>query len=194
MLDPPAGSQPLLRWAWGPLSVPYIPGTPAYRLQVKTKDKACAHVLPRATAALEPASLPREGFGIATCLKALDPTPPPRGAPMLSCVLRLRTPPHHPGGLQHWHASFGSGPRHASKVGSGADMCPMALHGPWAIEKKKGLPTMACSKVHVYRRHAHVLPRCLQDMWEDDVNMTYKSCGHALQHLATVHHCVADRS
>jgi hypothetical protein len=41
MLAPPAGSLPLPRWAWGPLSVPCRPGTPAYKFQVKTKGEAC---------------------------------------------------------------------------------------------------------------------------------------------------------
>jgi hypothetical protein len=70
-------------------------GTPAYRLQVKTKDKVCAHALPRATAAPKPASLLREGTGVATCPKAPDPIPLPRRAPALPRVLRLWTPHHH---------------------------------------------------------------------------------------------------
>jgi hypothetical protein len=46
-------------------------------------------------------------------------------------------------------------------VGSGADMCPMALHGLWAIEIKKGLAALACSKARVFPGHAHVLLRHL---------------------------------
>jgi hypothetical protein len=45
MLAPPAGSQPPPRWARGPLSVPCRSGTPAYRLQVKTRSRACIHTL-----------------------------------------------------------------------------------------------------------------------------------------------------
>jgi hypothetical protein len=33
ILATPAGLAPLLRWARGPLPVPYRPGTPAYKLQ-----------------------------------------------------------------------------------------------------------------------------------------------------------------
>jgi hypothetical protein len=48
-------------------------GYPVYMLQAKTKGKACAHVLPRATTAPEFASLLREGSDAATCPKTLDP-------------------------------------------------------------------------------------------------------------------------
>jgi hypothetical protein len=59
-------------------------------------------------------------------------------------------------------------------------MCPMALHGPWAIEVKEGLAAIACSEAHVFLRHAHTLLRRLQDMQADGVIMTYKSCRQAL--------------
>jgi hypothetical protein len=95
----------------GPLSVPCRPSTPVYMLQAKTMGRACAHALPRATTALEPASLLREGSGIVTCPKAPDPAPPPRRAPALPRVLRLQTPPRHPGGLRQCHTSLGTGPR-----------------------------------------------------------------------------------
>jgi hypothetical protein len=38
-LAPATSSLPLLRWAQEPLSIPCKLGTPAYKLQVKTKDK-----------------------------------------------------------------------------------------------------------------------------------------------------------
>jgi hypothetical protein len=79
-------------------------------------------------------------------------------------------------------------------MGSGADMCPMALHGPWAVEVKEGLAITACSEPRVFARHARMLLRCLQDMRADDDIMTYKPCGQALQQGATVHHHTADRS
>jgi hypothetical protein len=46
MLAPPSGSQLLPRWARGPLSVPCRTGTPAYKLQVKTRDRVCIYALP----------------------------------------------------------------------------------------------------------------------------------------------------
>jgi hypothetical protein len=46
-----------------------------------------------------------------------------------------------------------------SVVGSGADTCPMALHGPWAIEE--GLATMTSSDARVFPRHVRALPMCL---------------------------------
>jgi hypothetical protein len=100
MLAPPTGSQPLPWWARGPLSVPYRLGTPAYRLQAKTKGKACTHTLSHDTAAPESTSLLREGSNIATCLKAPDPASLPRRALALPCVLRLRTVPHLKGWLR----------------------------------------------------------------------------------------------
>jgi hypothetical protein len=66
-------------------------------------------------------------------------------------------------------------------VGSDADTCPMALCRPWAVEIKKGLAAMAYSKAHVFLGHAHALPRSLQDMRADDIIMTCKLYGHALQ-------------
>jgi hypothetical protein len=47
MLAPPMGSLPPARWARGPLSIPCRPGTPAYKLQVKTKSETCNHASPR---------------------------------------------------------------------------------------------------------------------------------------------------
>jgi hypothetical protein len=86
MLAPLMGSWPLSRWAQRPLSVPYRLGTHAYMLQANTKGKACAHALPRATVAPEPAFLLREGSGVAMCP-------------------RLWTPPLRLGGLQRCHVS-----------------------------------------------------------------------------------------
>jgi hypothetical protein len=90
----------------------------------------------------------------------------------------------------------------ASNVGSDADMCPMALHRPWAVEINEDLAATICSEAHVFSRHARTLPMRLQDVPTDDVIMTYKPCKQALQrhttlHLhatATVPHRAADRS
>jgi hypothetical protein len=185
------------------LSIPCRLGTPAYILQAKIKDKVCVHTLPRAIAILEPASLLREGFDNATCPRlqtpplrpgglrcchvprssgplaiqegtgaatrpsAPDHASPLRRDPALTCVLRLRT------------AS-------TSVVGSAADTYPMAIYGPRAVEE--GLAATACIEARVFLRHARVLPRHLQDVWEDDVIMTCKPCRLALQHHAIVHH------
>jgi hypothetical protein len=46
MLAPHVGLLPLLRWAQGPLSVPYRPGIPTYQLQDKTRGRLCIHTLP----------------------------------------------------------------------------------------------------------------------------------------------------
>jgi hypothetical protein len=64
-------------------------------------------------------------------------------------------------------------------VDSGVDTCLMALHSLWVIED--GLAVTACSEARVFPRDAHVLLRRLQDMWTDNVIMTGKSCGYALQ-------------
>jgi hypothetical protein len=90
-LAPPAGSQPLPRWTQGPLSVSCRPGTPTYKLQVKTRSGACTHMSPRD---LQHRTLPpsrgglqgchvssrsgsrllgRKGFGVTTCIVAGDP-------------------------------------------------------------------------------------------------------------------------
>jgi hypothetical protein len=184
---------------------------PAYMLQAKTKGKAYAYALPCATVALEPISLLREGSNAITCPEALNPASSSRRCLALPRVLRLRTQPHHPGGVRRCHASLGTRPRLTAKEGSSADTRPSALdlispkrgglrclhmsHGSLrAIEIKKGLAVTACNKTHVFLRHARVLPRHLQDVWVDSVIMTCKPCRHALQHRATVHHRVAYRS
>jgi hypothetical protein len=99
MLVTHTSSLPPPRWARGPLSVPYRPGTPAYMFQAKTKGMVWTHTLPRATAELKPTSLHREGSGAATC-------------PW------LQTPPLCLGELQHCHMPRGSGPRLVSYPGS----------------------------------------------------------------------------
>jgi hypothetical protein len=91
MLVPSAGLLPPPRWARGPLSVPCRLGTPAYKLQVKTKSGACNHTSPHTPQHwnLPPdrrglrgchmssgsgARLPvREGSSTAMCTMASDP-------------------------------------------------------------------------------------------------------------------------
>jgi hypothetical protein len=121
VLAPPTDSQPLPRCVRGPLSVPYRPGTLAYRLQVKTRSGACIHALPRvlhpqtqppcrdglrcyhtpyssephlpAQTGSEPHHHIEEGFGAATCYVAPCLACLSRRALTLSRVARLRTSP-----------------------------------------------------------------------------------------------------
>jgi hypothetical protein len=96
-----------------------------------------------------------EGSDAATHPLALIPAMPLRRGSALTHILRLWTAP-------------------TSVVGFDADTCPMTLHGRWAVEIKEGLATTACSEARVFLRHARTLPRCLQDVWADDVIMTCK--------------------
>jgi hypothetical protein len=79
-------------------------------------------------------------------------------------------------------------------VGSGVDTCLMALYGSWVVEVKEGIVATACSKARVFQRHAHALPRRLQNVRADGVIKTCKPCGQALQHRAIVHHRIVDHS
>jgi hypothetical protein len=142
-LAPPAGSQPLLRWFQGPLSVPYRPGTPTYNLQAKIRRRACIRTLPRVIwlrtlppcrdglwhchmpHGSAPRLLARKGSGAATCRTALDPVSLLGRAPVLSRVARLRTPPPCSVGLQCCHVPHGFGPRLPAREGSSAATCHM---------------------------------------------------------------------
>jgi hypothetical protein len=92
MLAAPVGSRPCLRWAQGPLPVPYRPGTPVYRLKAKVGSMACDRALP---------CVPwywvwhpvLEGFGAATGPTNLDPAFLSGRALVPSCVTWIRTPP-----------------------------------------------------------------------------------------------------
>jgi hypothetical protein len=68
----PMGSLPLLRWALGPLSVPYRPDIPTYKLQVNTRSGAYTH-------APQPCGtgrylLAKMRSGVTTCPVTSDPT------------------------------------------------------------------------------------------------------------------------
>jgi hypothetical protein len=161
---------------------------------------------------LEPASLLREGSGTATGPRLQ--TPPlhlgglqrchmPRGSRLRCTIWEGSDAARHPS-APDLTSSLKRGPALArvlrlqiaptSDVGSGADTCPVALHRLWAVETKEGIAAMACNKAHVFSRHAHALPRCLQYVQADGVIMTCKPCGQTLQHHDTVHHRVADHS
>jgi hypothetical protein len=210
MLAPPVGSLPLPRWAWGPFSVPYRSGTPAYMLQAETKGKVCVHTLQCATAVLKPASLLRESSGTATCPRLQTLLLRLKGLRWLPRAQRLWTPLAIQEGSGTTMRPLAPDPCLTAKEGSSTDMrpsaldhthlsgglwyytCPMALHGSWAIEE--GLVATACSQARVFKRHPRALSRCLQDVWADDVIMNYKPYGQALQHRATVHHRADNRS
>jgi hypothetical protein len=154
-------------------------------------------VLPPATTALKPTSLLREGSGAATCPRLQ--TPPfclgglwcyhmPRGSGPCLAIQQVPdtgtgTRPSAPDPASFLRRALALTrvlrlqTALASVVGSSADMYPMALRGMWAVEIKEGIATSACSKTRVFPRHAHALPRRMQDVWADDVIMTYKTCG-----------------
>jgi hypothetical protein len=72
--------------------------------------------------------LPTEvGFDAATCHMALDLASRLRWAPVLPCVIWLRTSPPDIGGLRRCHVSYGSGPHLPEEVGFGATKYPMTL-------------------------------------------------------------------
>jgi hypothetical protein len=96
----------------GPLSVPYRPGTPVYKLQVNTKSGACIHVF--------------SGSDAATCSVAPDPASLLGRALVRPHAQWLRTPPPYYRGLRYHHMSSGSRSRLPAKEGSNATVCPMA--------------------------------------------------------------------
>jgi hypothetical protein len=102
ILAPPAGSQPLLRLARGPLLVPYKPGTPAYKLEVKIGEGMHSRTDTWPTAP-DPASQHGISFRAATCSTTLDPPP--------STV-----------GLQCCHVPHSVGPCLPAQEGSGVVM------------------------------------------------------------------------
>jgi hypothetical protein len=96
------------------LSVPYRPGTPTYKLQVKTRSGACIRAPPPcstgpcllAKVAPDPTSL----LGRAPAFPRVSRlrTPPSGRALVPPHVLRHRTPPPCSGGLRRCHVSRGS--------------------------------------------------------------------------------------
>jgi hypothetical protein len=134
---------PLLRWAWGPLSVPCKPGTP--RTSSKSRRRAR-----RALATPPPwCQLSPPGSGqLRCCHMSHDPssrvpawgssgaathpvTPAPaswhRAAPEPSRVSWLQLPPPGSGQLRSRHVSHGSSSRLLARGSSRVVMCPVAL-------------------------------------------------------------------
>jgi hypothetical protein len=119
-------------------------GTPAYKLQSKTRRRACICALPCALwlwtlppgrgglrhchvpHASGPCLSAREGSSAATCHMTLDLASLSRQALVLPCAPWLRTPPPYSGGLRCCHVSHSFGPRLPAQEGSGATTCPTA--------------------------------------------------------------------
>jgi hypothetical protein len=135
MLAPPTVLLPLLRWAQGPLLVPYRPGTPAYKFESKTRKTYCH--MPYNAGSCLPA---REGFGVVTCPTALDPASILRSAPMLPCVSRLWILPPCSGGLRRCHVSRGSRSCLPAREGSVATTCPTAPDPASLLKRAPTLP------------------------------------------------------
>jgi hypothetical protein len=135
MLAPPVVSLPLLRWVWGPLSVPYRQGTPAYRLESKTSKTYCH--MPYSAGSCLPA---REGSSAATSHVAPNP------ASLLVRALTLPRVPWlwilHPysGGLRRCHLSCNSGSHLTTREGFGAATCPTALNPASLLGRAPTLP------------------------------------------------------
>jgi hypothetical protein len=135
-MAPLVGSQPLPRWARGPLLAPYRPGTPTYKLQVKIGTRACTQLPPcvlqnRTLLASQgglqgyhvysgpKARLPnRKGSDAATCTMASDPTSLQGRALMhrvsygsRSCLRSLRALVCHASCSSLW----ATGPKHKEK-------------------------------------------------------------------------------
>jgi hypothetical protein len=137
VLAPPAGSQPLPRWARGPLSVPCKPGTPTYTLKSKTRNNTYCH-MPRSSG---PCLAAREGSSAATCSVASDPASMLGRVPVLSCVPWLWTLPPCLEGLQRCHVPCGFGSCLPAQEGSGAATCP-ATSDPASLLGRA--PTLPC--------------------------------------------------
>jgi hypothetical protein len=93
MLAPPVGLQPLPGWARGPLSVPSRPGTPVYKLQVRTTAPTSRLGAAPRLSCVPAAPAPTSRLGVA-------PGPP-----------QLRLPPPGPGQLRGRRMS--PGPQHS---------------------------------------------------------------------------------
>jgi hypothetical protein len=140
--------------------VPYKSGTPAYRIQVKARSKACIHalscVLQLRTSppcrcgfrcchvSYSPGPhLPTEvGSGAATWSMALDLASLPSWALVLPCVPWPWTSPPCRGRLWRCHVTYGSGSRLPTEGGSGAVMCLTALGEPRASRIKNGITAL----------------------------------------------------
>jgi hypothetical protein len=137
--SPLAGSQPLLRWTWGPLSVPCRPGTPHTGFK-SGQGAGCATMCCHVSCGSGPFLHVKESSNATTCHVASDLTSLPRRALVLPRVLRLRTSPPCQGELRHCHVSCSSGPHLPVKESSDATTCPIVLDPTSPLEKDQVLP------------------------------------------------------
>jgi hypothetical protein len=130
-LAPPVGSQPLPRWAWGPLSIPCKSGTPTYKFQIKTMS------IKKLAPPVDSQPLPRWAWGpLSVPYKSGTPTykfqvKTRSGTCATTCPATL---PLNQGGLWGCHMSTVSETRLPDRKGSDAAMCimtPDPLGGPW---------------------------------------------------------------
>jgi hypothetical protein len=126
MLAPPAGSLPLPRWAWEPLSVPWRPGTPRRSSRSRQKARHANHTLPRVHN-LSMNHTARGSSGAAMRPVAPAPAAQPEAAPGLPRVLRLQLPLPSPRQLRGHHVSCGSSSRCPARGGFGAAMCALKV-------------------------------------------------------------------
>jgi hypothetical protein len=147
-MAPPVGSLPLLRWAWGPLSVSCRLGTPTTDIKIRqpVERATMSRCLFRGS---RPHLPTREGSSAVTCSTApdlasecssaathpmaLDPASLLGRAPASPRVVHLRIPPPRWRGLQCCHVSSSS---------------------LWAIGRRNKE-----RHTHVFPRHAHMVPR-----------------------------------
>jgi hypothetical protein len=171
-LTPPTGSRPPRRGPRGHYRYPTnrVPSHTSSKSRQRT-GHASAHCHPA-----------REGSSATTCSAAPDPTtqhgrarvlprvPQLQRAPVQSCIPRLRTPPHHAGGLWCSHV-------------------PMTLSGLWAMRINNNNPGHAVraaryrgkytchqcnpsSWARKTRGRRHI--KCLQDLWTDGYRVVYQ--------------------
>jgi hypothetical protein len=136
---PPVGSLPLPRWARGPLSLSYRPGTPAYRLMSKTRNKTYCHMSYNSRSHLPTP----ESSSTATCPTASVPTSLLERAPMLPCVPLHRSSPPYSGGLRCCHMPHGSGLYLPSREGSGTATCLVASDLASLLKRAMTLPRVS---------------------------------------------------
>jgi hypothetical protein len=123
------------RFNQAPLSVPCRLGTPAYRLESKTRKTYCH--MPYIIGSYNPA---REGTNAATCPTALDLASLLGRAPVLPRVMRLWILPPYSGGLWCCHVSRSSRSCLPAQEGSSAAMSPTALDPASLLGRASVLP------------------------------------------------------
>jgi hypothetical protein len=146
------------RFNRAPLSVPCRPGTPAYRLESKTRKMYCH--MPYIIGSCHPA---REGTNAAMCPMALDPASLLVRALVLPRVMWLWILPPYSGGLWCYHVSRGSRSCLPTQEGSSAAMSPMTLDPASLLRRAPVLP-------HV-PRHWTLPP------WSGGLRRCHVSCG-----------------